>query len=50
MSDKSMGDQIIKELSLHTPESIRVVEGDGAPPPPEPENAACAVFVDDEEE
>lgn len=45
-----MGDQIIKELSLHTPESIRVVEGDGAPPPPEPEDAACAVPADDEEE
>lgn len=45
-----MGDQVIKELSLHTPESIRVVDGDGAPPPPEPDDAACAVPADDEEE
>ncbi|MEQ4566163.1 hypothetical protein [Paenarthrobacter sp. CAP02] len=43
MNENIPGGRSLAELPLLIPEGIQIVEGDGAPPPPEPGDVVCAV-------
>jgi len=46
MTDENLGERSAVHMPLLFPEGIKIIEGDGAPPPPPISDAVCAITLD----